>query len=62
MTAGELKQRREQLGLSRPQFAKKLDVSPKTIEHWEYDKGAIPKWVSLALAALEFVHQTNQLL
>jgi transcriptional regulator with XRE-family HTH domain len=53
MTGGELKEKRNELGLTQVQLAEKLDVKPNTVARWENGVLAVPKVVSLALEALE---------
>ena len=46
MTAEELKAKRLALGFrSRNALAKALGVSKYAVEHWEYERRAIPGWV-----------------
>lgn len=53
MESAELKQRREQLGLTQAELAEVLGVAENTV--WRYEKGAtaIPKHMALTLEALE---------
>ena len=54
MTAEELKAKRQVLGFrSRNALAKALGVSKYAVEHWEYDRRAIPGWVPRFLQCLE---------
>lgn len=50
---GELKKRRERLGLTQAQFAEILGVAENTV--WRYEKGVapIPKYMELVFQALE---------
>jgi transcriptional regulator with XRE-family HTH domain len=56
MEPAELKQRREQLGMTQAEFAEVLGVAENTV--WRYEKGAqtIPKHMALSLEALEARH------
>jgi len=46
MTAKELKTKRLALGFrSRNALARALGVSKYAVEHWEYERRAIPGWV-----------------
>ena len=54
MDAIQLKSWRENRKVSRTQLSDFLGVSQKTIEAWEYGYNPIPKWLSLALAAIDF--------
>lgn len=53
MTAAEFKVVREFLGLTGDWLATHLDVSPRTVRHWEQGKYAIPDGVRLAVEKLE---------
>lgn len=53
MTDAELKVVREFLGLTPEWLAAHLDVSPRTVRHWEAGKYAIPDGVRLAVEDLE---------
>lgn len=53
MTPAEFKVVREFLGLTGDWLAAHLDVSPRTVRHWEQGKYAIPDGVRLALEDLE---------
>lgn len=39
ITAAEIREIREKLGVSRPVFAKLLRMNPRSVERWEQDKG-----------------------
>ncbi|MEA5624419.1 helix-turn-helix domain-containing protein [Nostoc sp. UHCC 0251] len=41
-------QLRQQLNLSQKQFATKLEVSLKTVKHWQ-NKYKVPSWIALKL-------------
>jgi hypothetical protein len=53
MTPAELKVVREFLGLTGDWLAAHLNVSPRTVRHWEQGKYAIPDGVRLAVEDLE---------
>lgn len=53
MTPAEFKVVREFLGLTGDWLAAHLDVSPRTVRHWEQGKYAIPDGVRLAIEDLE---------
>ena len=53
MIGQELKRRRERLGLTQAELAKRLDVERITIIRWERDQVAIPRVVELALGEIE---------
>lgn len=53
MTPAEFKVVREFLGLSGDWLAAYLDVSPRTLRHWEEGKYKIPDGVRLAIEELE---------
>ncbi|MFL4491585.1 helix-turn-helix domain-containing protein [Streptomyces sp. VTCC 41912] len=53
MTDAEFKVVREYLGLTGDWLAEHLEVSPRTVRHWEAGKYAIPDGVRLALEDLE---------
>lgn len=53
MTPAEFKVIREFLGLTGDWLAAHLDVSPRTVRHWEQGKYAIPDGVRLAIEDLE---------
>lgn len=53
MTPAEFKVVREFLGLTGDWLAAHLDVSPRTVRHWEQGKYAIPDGVRLAVEDLE---------
>ena len=53
MTPAEFQMVREFLGLSGPWLAKHLNVSYKTIQHWQTGKYAIPDGVRLEMEDLE---------
>lgn len=53
MTSAEFKVVREFLGLTGDWLAAHLDVSPRTVRHWEQGKYAIPDGVRLAVGDLE---------
>ena len=53
MTPAEFQMTREFLGLSGPWLAKHLDVSYKTIQHWQTGKYPIPDGVRLEIEDLE---------
>ncbi|MFB7548607.1 helix-turn-helix domain-containing protein [Streptomyces sp. NPDC056154] len=53
MTDAEFKVVREFLGLTGDWLAEHLEVSPRTVRHWEAGKYAIPDGVRLALEDLE---------
>jgi DNA-binding transcriptional regulator YiaG len=48
-----LSERREALGLSRMRLAALLGVDVTTLWRWEVGKQAPPRWLDLALEALE---------
>ena len=59
MTPNQLINKRKQLGLSQRGLADLLPmydetVSVKTIQAWEQGTNPIPRWLILALAAIEF--------
>ncbi|MGA9767917.1 MAG: helix-turn-helix transcriptional regulator [Blastocatellia bacterium] len=53
MNGDELKQRREELGMTQEQLAKALGVNIMTISRWERGVRSIPPHLSLALEAIE---------
>ena len=53
MTAAEFKVVREFLGLTGDWLAAHLEVSPRTVRHWEQGKYAIPDGVRLQIESLE---------
>ncbi|MEZ7005850.1 helix-turn-helix domain-containing protein [Streptomyces sp. AD55] len=53
MTPAEFKVVREFLGLTGDWLAGYLEVSPRTVRHWEHGKYAIPDGVRLAIEDLE---------
>lgn len=53
MTDAEFKVVREYLGLTGDWLAQHLDVSPRTVRHWEQGKYAIPDGVRLEMEDLE---------
>lgn len=53
MTSAEFKVVREFLGLTGDWLAAHLDVSPRTVRHWEQGKYPIPDGVRLAIEGLE---------
>jgi hypothetical protein len=53
MTPAEFKVVREFLGLTGDWIAAYLDVSPRTVRHWEQGKYAIPDGIRLIIEGLE---------
>jgi hypothetical protein len=53
MTPAEFKVVREFLGLTGDWLAAHLDVSPRTVRHWEHGKYVIPDGVRLEIESLE---------
>jgi DNA-binding XRE family transcriptional regulator len=60
MTAEELKQRRETLGMSRDDLAKALLTTPVTVWRWENGERAIPPYLPLALETVERQRQADE--
>jgi transcriptional regulator with XRE-family HTH domain len=56
MNGPELKQRREELGLTQTTFAEVLGITANTISRYERGSLQIPKWMELTLQALEQKH------
>ncbi|HEV2860966.1 MAG TPA: helix-turn-helix domain-containing protein [Pyrinomonadaceae bacterium] len=54
MEPNELKRRRKALGLSQEQLAVLLDVDEMTVSRWERGVHPIPKYIELAVEALEW--------
>lgn len=52
MTAEELKEFREKLGLSQEQLAAHLKVARNTVNRWERKKRQIPEFLDLALETI----------
>jgi transcriptional regulator with XRE-family HTH domain len=53
MTAEELKQRRESLGFTQSKLARELDVDVITVSRWERKVHPIPRYIELAIEAIE---------
>lgn len=57
MTPDDLKQRREQLGLSQAGLARTLDISRRSLQNWEQGHRGIDRyvaaWLEQALTRLE---------
>ncbi len=53
MEKGNLKRRREQLGLTQAEFAETIDVTSTTISRYETGLMKIPKYMDFVLEALE---------
>jgi transcriptional regulator with XRE-family HTH domain len=53
MIKDELKQRRESLALTQAQLARELDVDVITVSRWERGVHPIPKYIELAIEAIE---------
>lgn len=53
MDTKELKHRRERLGLTQKELAELLGITPNTIARYESGLLKIPKYMDLALEALE---------
>lgn len=53
MTTDELKLRRESLGFTQSQLSRELDVDVITVSRWERGVHPIPKYIELAIEALE---------
>lgn len=53
MTPAEFRVVREYLGLSGPWLARHLQVSERTVRHWEMGRYAIPDGIRLAMEDLE---------
>lgn len=53
MTGIELKMIREWLGVSGDWLAEKLNVTPRTVRHWEAGRNAIPDGVRLEVERME---------
>ena len=53
MDGGELRRRREALGLTQTQLAERLGVGLRTLQEWEKDLRTIRPMVELALASIE---------
>ena len=62
MTGAELKQRREQLGLSQSSLAQHFGVRQATVADWEQEKHKIqhPNLLDLALKTLERESKTEK--
>ena len=56
MDKAELKHRRERMGLTQAEFAKESGVTATTISRYETGLVRIPKYIELALEALEARH------
>jgi transcriptional regulator with XRE-family HTH domain len=52
MTPADLTARREQLGYSQHELARRLGVNQASISRWESGRQPIPAWLPLALEAL----------
>lgn len=53
MTKDELKEWREDKGLSQKELAEKLKVASNTISRWELGERKIPEFLDLALKTIE---------
>jgi DNA-binding transcriptional regulator YiaG len=53
MRKDELKQRRESLLLTQAQLARELEVDVITVSRWERGVHPIPKYIELAIEAIE---------
>lgn len=53
LTPKEIKEARTELGLTQTQLAQKLDVSPRTIRHWEAGTRNPPQFLSVVLDQLK---------
>lgn len=53
MTAAELRARRKQLGLSQAEIAERIGSHRVTVTRWETEAEPIPRWLDLAMTALE---------
>ena len=53
MDSSNLKRRRDELGLTQAQLARELDVDVITISRWERGVHPIPRYIELALEAIE---------
>jgi transcriptional regulator with XRE-family HTH domain len=53
MTGKDFRERREFLGYSQVEFAKKLGLSPRTIRYYESEQVPINRTVELLLQAIE---------
>jgi transcriptional regulator with XRE-family HTH domain len=53
MKPEELKSRRESLGLTQALLARELDVDVITVSRWERGVHPIPRYIELALEAIE---------
>ncbi|HVF48929.1 MAG TPA: helix-turn-helix domain-containing protein [Pyrinomonadaceae bacterium] len=53
MTPDDLKKRREALGMTQSRLARELDVDVITVSRWERGVHPIPKYIELAVEAIE---------
>ena len=53
MDSSNLKRRRDELGLTQAQLARELDVDVITVSRWERGVHPIPRYIELALEAIE---------
>jgi transcriptional regulator with XRE-family HTH domain len=53
MVRDDLKQRRELLGFTQAQLARELEVDVVTVSRWERGVHPIPKYIELAIEAIE---------
>ena len=53
MTGDELRNKREELGMTQEQLAVALGVAPNTVARWERGERNIPPYLSLALQTVE---------
>lgn len=56
MNGPELKQRREELGLTQTTFADVIGITANTISRYERGSLQVPKWMELAIQTLEQKH------
>lgn len=57
MTPEELKRRRESLGLTQSLLARELDVDVITVSRWERGVHPVPRYIELAIEAIEIRRQ-----